>query len=86
MNKGKPKKVALIAVSNKLLKIALAVAKSEMPYDENFRSKNVGLDLKKAKIYLVFSIVLCYASFYTLLAISTSHCIPKYYHFLNAKT
>ena len=36
--KGKPKKVALIAVSNKLLKIALAVAKSQMPYDENFRS------------------------------------------------
>ena len=38
VNKGKPKKVALIAVSNKLLKIALAVAKSEMPFDENFRS------------------------------------------------
>lgn len=38
VSKGKPKKVALIAVSNKLLKIALAVAKSEMPYDENFRS------------------------------------------------
>jgi transposase len=38
VNKGKPKKVALIAVSNKLLKIALAVAKSQMPYDENFRS------------------------------------------------
>lgn len=38
VNKGKPKKVALIAVSNKLLKIALAVAKSERPYDENFRS------------------------------------------------
>lgn len=36
--KGKPKKVALIAVSNKLLKIALAVAKSKLPYDENFRS------------------------------------------------
>ena len=38
VNKGKPKKVALIAVSNKLLKIALAVAKSNMPYDENYRS------------------------------------------------
>jgi transposase len=38
VNKGKPKKVALIAVSNKLLKIALAVAKSKMPYDENYRS------------------------------------------------
>lgn len=38
VNKGKPKKVALIAVSNKLLKIALAVAKSQIPYDENYRS------------------------------------------------
>ena len=40
--KGKPKKVALIAVSNKLLKIVLAVAKSKMPYDENFRSVKRG--------------------------------------------
>jgi transposase len=37
-NKGKSKKLALIAVSNKLLKQAFAVAKSGMPYDENYRS------------------------------------------------
>ncbi len=37
-NKGKSKKLALIAVSNKLLKQAFAVAKSSMPYDENYRS------------------------------------------------
>jgi transposase len=35
---AKPKKVALIAAGNKLFKIALAVAKSQLPYDENFRS------------------------------------------------
>lgn len=38
-NKGKSKKLALIAVSNKLLKQAFAVAKSGLPYDENFVSK-----------------------------------------------
>ena len=37
--KGKSKKLALIAVSNKLLKQAFAIAKSELPYDENFVSK-----------------------------------------------
>lgn len=37
--KGKSKKLALIAVSNKLLKQAFAIAKSGMPYDENFVSK-----------------------------------------------
>jgi len=37
--KGKSKKLALIAVSNKLLKQAFAVAKSGLPYDENFVSK-----------------------------------------------
>ena len=37
-NKGKSKKLALIAVSNKLLKQAFAVAKSGIPYDENYRS------------------------------------------------
>lgn len=31
--KGKPKKVALIAVANKLLKIVYAIAKSGLPYD-----------------------------------------------------
>lgn len=37
--KGKSKKLALIAVCNKLLKQAFAVAKSGLPYDENFVSK-----------------------------------------------
>jgi len=37
--KGKSKKVALIAVANKLLKQAFAIAKSGLPYDENFVSK-----------------------------------------------
>ncbi len=37
--KGKSKKLALIAVSNKLIKQAFAIAKSGMCYDENFVSK-----------------------------------------------
>ena len=37
--KGKSKKLALIAVSNKLLKQAFAIVKSGLPYDENFVSK-----------------------------------------------
>ena len=36
--KGKPKKVALMAVCNKLLKQAFAIAESGVVYDENFRS------------------------------------------------
>ena len=36
--KGKSKKLALIAVCNKLLKQAFAVAKSGIIYDENYRS------------------------------------------------
>ena len=36
--KGKSKKLALIAVANKLLKQSLAIAKSGLYYDENFRS------------------------------------------------
>lgn len=36
--KGKPKKLALIAVSNKLLKIAFAVSKSGLPYDREYKS------------------------------------------------
>lgn len=39
--KGKSKKLALIAVANKLLKQAFAIAKSKLPYDENFVSKLV---------------------------------------------
>ncbi len=41
VSKGKSKKLALIAVSNKLLKQAFAIAKSGLPYDENFVSKLV---------------------------------------------
>lgn len=37
--KGKSKKLALIAVSNKLLKQSFAIAKSGLPYDENYVSK-----------------------------------------------
>ena len=37
--KGKSAKLALIAVANKLLKQAFAIAKSGLPYDENFVSK-----------------------------------------------
>ena len=37
--KGKSKKLALIAVANKLLKQAFAIAKSGLAYDENFVSK-----------------------------------------------
>lgn len=36
--KGKPKKLALIAVSNKLLKIIFAISKSEMPYENTYKS------------------------------------------------
>jgi transposase len=36
--KGKPKKLALIAVANKLLKIVFAIAKSGLPYDREYRS------------------------------------------------
>jgi len=38
VNKGKSKKLALIAVSNKLLKQAFAIAKSGHPYDPTFVS------------------------------------------------
>lgn len=39
--KGKSKKLAFMAVANKLLKQAFAIAKSKLPYDENFVSKLV---------------------------------------------
>ena len=38
VNKGKSKKLAMLAVSNKLLKQAFAIAKSGIPYDETFVS------------------------------------------------
>jgi len=38
INKGKSKKLALIAVANKLLKQCFAIAKSGIPYDETFVS------------------------------------------------
>ena len=36
--KGKSRKLALIAVCNKLLKQAFAIAKARIPYDNNYRS------------------------------------------------
>lgn len=39
--KGKPKKVALIAVSNKLLKMVYAIAKSGLSYDQYYVSKKM---------------------------------------------
>ena len=41
VNKGKSKKLALIAVSNKLVKQAFAIAKSGLPYDPNYKSVQV---------------------------------------------
>lgn len=41
VTKGKSKKLALIAVANKLLKQAFAIVKSGIPYDENYVS-NLG--------------------------------------------
>lgn len=38
VNKGKSKKLALIAVSNKLIKQSFAIAKSGLPYDESYVS------------------------------------------------
>ncbi len=38
--KGKPKKLALIAVANKLLRIAFAIANSGLPYDNEYKSIN----------------------------------------------
>ena len=37
--KGKNGKLALAAVSNKLIKQCVAIAKSELPYDEKYFSK-----------------------------------------------
>ncbi|MFT5217490.1 MAG: transposase, partial [Glaciecola sp.] len=38
VNKGKSNKLALIAVSNKLIKQSFAIAKSGNPYDEKYVS------------------------------------------------
>jgi len=38
VNKGKSKKLALISVSNKLIKQSFAIAKSGLPYDETYVS------------------------------------------------
>jgi len=38
VNKGKSKKLALIAVANKLVKQAYGIAKSELAYDPDYRS------------------------------------------------
>jgi transposase len=42
LDKGKSKKVALIAVANKLLKQSLAIAKSGTTYNEEYQSLNPG--------------------------------------------
>ena len=42
--KGKSKKLALIAVCNKLLKQAYAIAKSGLIYDKEYRSINPALN------------------------------------------
>jgi transposase len=42
--KGKSKKLALIAVCNKLLKQAYAIAKSGLVYDNEYRSVNPALN------------------------------------------
>ena len=42
--KGKSKKLALIAVCNKLLKQAYAIAKSGLTYDNEYRSVNPALN------------------------------------------
>lgn len=39
VNKGKSKKLALLAVSNKLLRQAFAIANSTLPYDPEYRSR-----------------------------------------------
>ncbi len=39
VNKGKSKKLALIAVCNKLIKQSFAIAKSGLVYDKNYKSK-----------------------------------------------
>lgn len=38
VNKGKSKKLALIAVSNKLIKQSFAIIKSGLPYEEKYIS------------------------------------------------
>ena len=38
MAKGKSKKLALIAVCNKLLKQAFAIVKNQLPYDAEYKS------------------------------------------------
>ena len=53
--KGKNKKLALIAVCNKLLKQAFAIVKSGLPYDANYKR---ALELKKYKMHLFFTSVL----------------------------
>ncbi len=46
--KGKPKNVALIAVANKLLKITFAIAKSGLPYDNEYVSIKQHRQLQEA--------------------------------------
>jgi len=67
--KGKSKKLALMAVCNKLLKQAFAVAKSGLAYDGNYRStliKNLCFLSCFLAQFLVFG-----GSFYSTVSIST---------------
>tara|TARA_B100000963_G_C22600533_1_gene660017 strand:+ start:314 stop:1300 length:987 start_codon:yes stop_codon:yes gene_type:complete len=47
--KGKPKKVALVAVANKLLKIAFAISKSGLPYDPYYKSVKIEKSILKTR-------------------------------------
>jgi hypothetical protein len=52
--------MALIAVCNKLLKQAIAIAKSGLIYNENYQS----VWKKLSEFYLFFTTVLCCKAFY----------------------
>jgi transposase len=71
--KGKSKKLALIAVCNKLLKQAFAIAKSGLIYDDSYRSVLVK---KLSVIFLFFTTVLCYHTFFILFLQFPTFLIP----------
>ena len=50
--KGKHKKLALIAVCNKLLKQAFAIVKNGLPYDEQYKSTLVNNEMNLSFFYL----------------------------------
>ncbi len=69
--KGKSKKLALIAVCNKLLKQAFAIAKSGLIYDDTYRSILVK---KLISFYLFFTTVLCWAQVFYLFSANSIDC------------